>query len=187
MLLVDRKAGQPVRRLELRGQDGRVLRAEDTVVQQQVAPRSRSERNPKKTDIVKLTLVPWIGVGRSDRECGSWVQLKAGRTFRHQALLKIFDPISAVVFQQKIKKPRLAILDQLSRQRCDAEASDKPPLSIKNGRAQSGKTHDKIIDGKLPPSLPYLQSLSRKKLGACLAFSRFVLSAPGKRVLQLFG
>jgi DNA-binding HxlR family transcriptional regulator len=49
VLLVDSKAGLPVRRLELRAQDGRVLGAKDTVVRQDLAsPRSQRERNPKR-------------------------------------------------------------------------------------------------------------------------------------------
>ncbi len=43
VLLVDKKSGQPVRRLELRAQDGRVLGAEDTVVRA-AGGRDRAER-----------------------------------------------------------------------------------------------------------------------------------------------
>ena len=41
VLLVDKKAGLPVRRLELRAQDGRVLGPEDTIVR---SPPSESDR-----------------------------------------------------------------------------------------------------------------------------------------------
>src|SRR5690348_9793558 len=69
-------------------------------------------------------------------------------------------------FQQKIEKPRLAVLDQLRRQRRDAEAAGKPALAIENRCAERRKAHDEIIDGKLPPSLANLRSFARKQLDA---------------------
>lgn len=45
VLLVDKKAGLPVRRLELRAQDGRILGAEDTVVRMPESLRTVPNRN----------------------------------------------------------------------------------------------------------------------------------------------
>jgi DNA-binding HxlR family transcriptional regulator len=44
VVLVDRRNGQPVRKLELRAQDGRTLKPEDTVVRPPDAPRRRAGR-----------------------------------------------------------------------------------------------------------------------------------------------
>jgi DNA-binding HxlR family transcriptional regulator len=44
VLLVDRKRGFPVRKLELRAQDGRVLGPEDTVVRPAPAPKANERR-----------------------------------------------------------------------------------------------------------------------------------------------